>query len=173
MPHFLRALATFLLGLGSCFAAHAQGTDGALRKLRTVTTDVQFLVTPGVPYALSASKLEAVLGERLRSAGLRVLSKAEDANDKTSNPVVRLQIQVVGVSAAGGSQIVACAYRVDLMAHQLGRSPLNGASAPVELWRTGNVGFSGKDEFGRDVQQMVDTMITEFVGRQQAANTTK
>ena len=140
-----------------------------MRMVRKVTVDVVYAMNVGVPYTLSQHKLESQLEEKLKSAGLRVLSKSLDANDKENNPVVKLYVYALPVSAEGGA-VVACTYRIDVSVHQAGRVPLNGSAAPVELWHSGNIGFSLKESFAQDIQAMVDRISSELVARLQVDN---
>jgi hypothetical protein len=166
MQHFiLKRILPLALGL---FLASQCGAE-TLRKVRKATTDVAYAMSVGVPYTLSQHELQSQLEEKLKSAGLRVLTKSEDANDKEVNPVVKLRVYVLPVSAEDGA-VVACTYRVDISVHQAGRVPLNGSAAPVELWHSGNIGFSLKNSFAQDIQVMVDRISSQLVKRLQADN---
>lgn len=166
MQHpILKRLIPLVLGL---LLASQCGAE-TLRRVRKVTTEVFYAGTLGIPYTLSQHELQSQLEEKLRSAGIRVLSKLEDANDKDNNPIVKLLVYVLPVSAEGGA-VVACAYRVDVFVHQAGRAPLNGSAAPVELWRSGNIGFSSKEGFAQEIRTMVDKISGELVARVQRDN---
>lgn len=166
MPYsFLKRLLPLAFGLLLASQCGAQ----TLRMVRKVATDVVYATNVGVPYALSQRKLELQLEEKLKLAGLRVLSRSEDANDKENNTVVKLFVYVLPVSAEGGA-VVACTYRVDISVHQAGRIPLNGKAAPVELWRSGNIGFGLKEGFAQDIQTMVDRKSSELLARLQIDN---
>lgn len=158
--------ATALLGLAIAFPCSAQSTPPRLGNVTKVTTLVLYNATGSTPYGISEERLRTVLELRLRSAGLRVLTDAEDAVDPDSNPYVMLDVSSLETSNQSG-RTTGFAYKAALSVRLFGYVSINGTRAPLELWFDGTMGVGPNNEAGpaieRIVNQLADSMINRWL----------
>ena len=166
MIHLVWAIRSFALCVGALSTplswAVANAELATLRKVATVTTTVSVLTAAATRYYVSQSQVRAKLDSLLRSGGLRVLSEAEAANERSTHPFVRLQVPHFPVTASNG-QTIGYVYSVELSVRLASRVPLNRASAPVELWQTSQVGFSPPEELSSSIEAIVEQFVDRLL----------
>jgi hypothetical protein len=113
---------------------------------------------------ISEERLRTLLELRLRSAGLRVLTDAEDAADPDINPYVMLNVSSLETSNQSG-QTTGFAYKADLSVRMFGDVSINGTRAPMELWADDTMGIGPKGSSGQAIERFVNQLADSMINR--------
>lgn len=154
-----------LFGLLTMMPTLGSAAMGSLRKVSKIMVKADMLASVSVPYVSSSTKLHAMVEDKLRSAGFRVISEKEDAYDRAINPIARLHVTSFPLTSAPGAAVL-YVYRVDLSVQLDARVPLNGTHAPPELWQYGVMDARDKDSLGpaieAEVSRIVDLLVNQW-----------
>lgn len=160
-PHLRLVLSTFFLAALFPCSTIAQEHPHKLENITKVTTLVWLDPTGELPEGISEARLRAIIEQKLRSAGLRVLTESEYTSDPEIKPYVFLVVSTIQSRNHGGD-IIGYAYRVDLSARVGAKIPFNRAFAPLEIWTTGALAESSKSP-SKHIEKIVAELTDLFI----------
>lgn len=149
--------------------ATAQPKPDPLGGVRKVTVLVLFGPTGTPPNGISEGRLQTILELRLRTAGLRVLTREEDNKDPDINPYVYLEVATLETSNQAGT-VIGYAHRLDLSARVFASVPFNRARAPMVLWSNGLIAVADRLSAAADIERIVNNLADEFLNAWLKAN---
>ena len=163
-----RLLCLALLGVASL--AQAQTGDPGLRGITGVTASVDLKLPDGgePPDGITHDRLQSLLESQLRSAGIQVLSAEEDQREGGIAPRAYLYAAVVVVKSGDIPQ--GYAFYEQLQVLVAGTVPMNGASAPLQVWRDDMLGQSGLSNGSKRIEGGLGALATQLGHDWLAAN---
>lgn len=173
--HFTQAVtfsvAVAILTIGTSNAV-AQTRPDPLVGISKVTVLVELDASGSPPSGVSEARLRTILELKLRTAGLRVLTREEDRADLDINPYIYLEVRTLETRAQAG-RVLGYAYRFDLAAKVFGNVPFNRARAPMELWSNSTMAVGGQDSASSQVERIVGELTDSFLNDWLKANPRK
>jgi len=136
----------------------------SLSKVNKVSTLVVYSNTGAQPSGISESRLQTILELRLRTAGLRVLSRDENAKDSEFNPYVMLNVSSLETSNQAGRP-TGFAYTASLSVRIFGFVALNRTLAPSELWADSTMGVASVDSSSQAIERIVNQLTDSFLNQ--------
>jgi hypothetical protein len=103
---------------------------------------------------VSAERVRTVTELKLRTVGLRVLSREENRADPDINPWVSVAVNVMSVKIGG--RIVGYAYCATVAMYEMGRSMRNGALASI-------VSYGPSSTMGVGPRESIEEQVTDRV----------
>jgi hypothetical protein len=118
---------------------------------------------------LSEDRLRTVVEFRLRSAGIRVLTEAEDRADPVINPYVSLRVMCMRATNASGTSIgYVLGTRLSMRVYQ--RVVLNGAFAPSILWEDSYLDITALEAMDQQAERTVGMLLDQMLNEWLKAN---
>lgn len=119
---------------------------------------------------LTDDRLQTIIELRLRTAGLRILTVAEDRADPDINPFVHLTLICVPVSSSETGVQWGFAFSTQLSVQIYQRALINGSIAPTELWENTYLNVAGNKTLRAEVERVVGQLLDELINQWLAAN---
>ena len=137
-----------------------------LKGVTKVTVQV-LLAADQAPFVITRDRLRTILELRLRTAGLTVLSEAEDSADPDINPTVQIDIVIIPSQTVAG-QIMGYACHTRLSVREYRLSPRNQALVPIELWDRGRMNVASSQTvvaaIERTTNEFLDGVVSDWLG---------
>ena len=148
-------------------SASAQVRDDPLKGIVKVTVDV-YLSAANPPSLLDSTRLRTLTELKLRTAGLRVLSAAEDRQDTEANPAVELHVMLLKAENQRGVVGYVFSSRLSVREYQMARR--NTAIVPIELWDNSYLNIAASSETPAEIERVVTLLLDDFMNAWLKAN---
>jgi hypothetical protein len=139
-----------------------------LKGVGKVTVEV-LLAAREVPSWITEDRLRTILELRLRTAGFKVLSDADDRKDGDVNPRVLLDINIIPARLRGGPDI-GYAFSSRLSLREYRASVRNQAILPIELWARSYLDIASSQNAASGVEKTVADLLDELINEWLKAN---
>jgi hypothetical protein len=113
------------------------------------------------PPSITKARLQTLVELKLRTAGLRVLSVAEDAKDPDVNPTVVLDLALVSVKDSDDGGALGYAFSTRLSVFE--RHGRNKAPVRLELWSSAQLKTTNPDSAASVMERVVNGLLDELV----------
>ena len=162
-----RRLLNYLAVTLALLISTALPASASLKGVTKATVEVHLVSNDRA--VVTEDRLRTLTELRLRTAGLRVLSAAEDSKDPDVNPTVELRLTLLKVSDRGNSELgYAFATRVSVRDYR--PSPRNGAYVPQELWANSFLNTTGNAQPSTDIEKVVSELLDDLLNDWLKAN---
>ena len=156
----------------SCEFVQAQDVQG-LRDISKVTVDV-VVAAKELPTGISESRLKTITELKLRTAGLRVLSREEHLADRDINPSgVATATVVLSLAAILTEEFAWYSVSTELTVLEYHYLAVRDAVLPVELWRRAGLNTIPLEGAASAIESVVAQLLDGFLNDWLAANPRK